>query len=110
LLGAWLALMRWAALLLAGCDTFAWGGCKPATTRQSVAGHLDLVRRARPVDDWIAAADTAPALKARLELTRRIRDFAVDRAEAARQPSYRRYAAWTGPAAVWNVVAAPDCR
>lgn len=101
LLGAWLAAT---ALLLAGCDTLAEAGY----LRQSVAGHLDIVWRARPVDDWIAAADTAPALKARLELTRRIRDFAVDALKLPDNQSYRRYAALDRPAAVWNVVAAPE--
>ena len=93
-----------ALALLAGCDTLADVGY----LRQSVAGHLDIVWRAKPVDDWIAAADTDPALKERLQLARRIRDFAVTDLKLPDNQSYRRYAALDRPAAVWNVVAAPE--
>ena len=92
------------ALGLAGCDTLAEAGY----LRQSVAGHLDIVWRSKPVDDWIAAADTPPALRERLELARRIRDFAVRELRLPEGASYRRYAALDRPAAVWNVVAAPE--
>ena len=73
--GRWTA--AWAALaagvLLAGCDTLA----SVDYLRQSVAGHLDLVRRAQPVGELIASADTPADLRERLQLARRIRDFAV---------------------------------
>lgn len=92
-----------ATLLLAGCDTL--------TTldyyRQSVVGHLDLVRRARPLDDWIAASDTDATLRARLQTARQIRSFAVSELHLPDNRSYRAYAALDRSAAVWNVVAAP---
>lgn len=90
--------------VLAGCHTLAEAGY----LRQSVAGHLDLVWRAKPVDTWIAAADTPPPLRTRLDLARRIRDFAVADLHLPDGASYRRYAALDRPAAVWNVVAAPE--
>lgn len=92
------------AVVLTGCDTLAEAGY----LRQSVTGHLDIVWRARPVDDWIAAADTPPALRERLALARRIRDYAVTELQLPDGASYRRYAALDRPAAVWNVVAAPE--
>jgi len=102
--GAVAAVALGAAALLAGCDTLASLGYY----RQSVAGHLGIVWRAKPVADWIAAADTEPALRERLQLAQRIRDFAVTELHLPDNNSYRRYAALDRPAAVWNVVAAPE--
>jgi predicted aminopeptidase len=99
-----LALLAAAGAALVGCDTLGAIGYY----RQSVAGHLDIVRRARPVQDWIDAADTEPALRERLALAQRIRDYAVRELKLPENRSYRSYAALDRPAAVWNVVAAPE--
>jgi predicted aminopeptidase len=90
-----------AAGLLAGCDTLGYYG-------QSVAGHLDILRRAKPLAEWIAEPGTEAALRERLVLAGRIRDFAVAELKLPDNRSYRRYAALDRPAAVWNVVAAPE--
>jgi predicted aminopeptidase len=86
---------------LAGCDTLGYYA-------QSIGGHLAIVNAARPVSDWIADPSTAPALRERLELTQRMRDFAVTELHEPDNESYRRYADLHRPAAVWNVVAAPE--
>jgi predicted aminopeptidase len=75
---------------------------------QSVAGHMELMRAARPVDDWLADPGADAALKARLELTRRLRAFAVSRLHLPDNASYQRYAEIGRSAVVWNVVAAPE--
>ena len=75
---------------------------------QSARGHLDLVRSARPVADWQADPATPAALKERLALSQRIRDFAVAELHEPDNASYRRYADLHRSAAVWNVVAAPE--
>ncbi|MES2887339.1 MAG: aminopeptidase [Pseudomonadota bacterium] len=74
---------------------------------QSISGHLDLVGRAKPVPQWLEAADTPEALKERLRLSQRMRDFAVDTLHLPNNDSYRLYADLQRPSAVWNVVAAP---
>ncbi|MFT4242405.1 MAG: aminopeptidase [Acidovorax sp.] len=74
---------------------------------QSVRGHLQIMQAAQPIDDWIARADIAPALRERLQLARRARAFAVAELGLPDNASYRRYADLKRPAAVWNVVAAP---
>lgn len=89
-----------ALLLLAGCGT--------AYLAQAVGGHLDLLQRARPVPDWIADPDTPPALRERLLLSQRMREFAVRELALPDSASYRRFAQLERPAAVWNVVAAPE--
>jgi predicted aminopeptidase len=75
---------------------------------QSIAGHLDLMQRARPVADWLADPATPPALRDRLQLAQRLRDFAVQQLALPDNASYRRYVDLQRPAAVWNVVAAPE--
>lgn len=87
-------------------------GCASVTERmgyywQSVSGHVRLMQAARPVDDWLADDTTSTALKAKLELSQRIRQFAVTELHLPDNASYRRYADLKRSAVVWNVVAAP---
>lgn len=88
------------ALLLGGCaDTRYYG--------QSITGHFQLMRAARPIDDWLAD-NTAPAtLKQRLLLAQGIRRFAVTDLHLPDNASYQRYADLQRRHVVWNVVAAP---
>ncbi len=96
-----LAALLAAACLGSGCSSLGYYG-------QSIGGHLDLVARARPVDDWTADATTTPELRERLALSQRIRAFAVTELALPDNRSYRRYADLNRPVAVWNVVAAPE--
>jgi predicted aminopeptidase len=97
------------ALVLAAVTVCLSTGCSTiGYYAQSVGGHLAIVRAARPVPDWLAEPATLPALKARLELSQRIRDFAVTELKEPDNASYRRYADLHRSAAVWNVVAAPE--
>ena len=75
---------------------------------QSVGGHLSLLHAAKPVPEWLADAQTDPALKEKLALSQRIRDYAVSELKLPDNASYRRYADLQRSAAVWNVVAAPE--
>jgi predicted aminopeptidase len=84
------------------------GGCSDLSYyRQSVGGHLDLMSRAKPVDDWLADGATPAQLKQRLALAKQMREFSVQVLKLPDNPSYRAYADLQRPAAVWNVVAAP---
>ncbi|CAM3800148.1 aminopeptidase [Roseateles saccharophilus] len=89
------------ALCLCGCSAVShWG--------QAAAGHLAIMRAARPVDDWLADPATPPELAERLRLAQQMRDFASARLALPDNNSYRRYADLHRPAVVWNVVAAPE--
>ena len=90
-----------AALALAGCSSAGY-------IAQSVTGHLDLLRRARPVPDWLADPATPAPLRERLLLATKVRDFAVTDLQLPDNRSYRRYADLQRSAVVWNVVAAPE--
>ena len=109
---------RWglaSALSLAGLTLLALGtlcatsGCSSIDyLGQSASGHLHLLASARPVKDAIADPATPEALRQRLELTQRMRAFAVTELHEPDNDSYRSYADLKRPAAVWNVVAAPE--
>ena len=87
--------------LTTGCSTLGYYA-------QSVGGHLNLVRSARPVPEWLADASSSAELKGRLALSQRMRDFAVTELKLPDNASYRRFADLKRAAAVWNVVAAPE--
>ncbi|QNP50079.1 aminopeptidase [Diaphorobacter aerolatus] len=74
---------------------------------QSFRGHMDLMGSARPLNDWINDTSQKPALRERLELALRARQFAIDELGLPDNASYRRYAQLGRSAAVWNVVGAP---
>lgn len=93
-------LAAFALCLGSGCSDLAY-------YRQSVQGHLDLLSRAKPVDEWIAQADTPATLKQRLALAKRMREFSVQVLQLPDNASYRTYADLQRAAAVWNVAAAP---
>ena len=88
------------ALGLAGCSSLSYYW-------QSVSGHLQMLNAARPVEDWLADAQTPEQLRQRLYLSQRIRSFAVDALKLPDNASYRRYADLKRSSVVWNVVAAP---
>jgi predicted aminopeptidase len=75
---------------------------------QSISGHLAMLHAARPVSDWLADPATPAPLRARLELSQRLRDFGIAELGLPDNASYRRYADIHRSAVVWNVVAAPE--
>ncbi|MFC5866039.1 aminopeptidase [Aquincola sp. GCM10022187] len=94
-----------AALLLAA----GLGGCGTAGYyAQAARGHLDMLARAKPVPEWLADGHTPAALRDRLALSQRIRDFAVSELQLPDNRSYRSYVDLGRGAAVWNVVATPE--
>ena len=100
---------RRAAAGLALAAALALGGCSTAGyLASSASGPLALLQAARPVDDWLADPATPAALRERLVLSQRMRDFAVAELHLPDNASYRRYADLRRPAAVWNAVAAPE--
>lgn len=97
-------MTAWAAAtvcMTSGCSTLDY-------YVHSVEGHLSLLHAAKPIPQWIASASVPSALKDRLVLSQRMRDFAVSELKEPDNASYRRYADLHRKAAVWNVVAAPE--
>ncbi len=100
LLGA-VVLAVAAVCLGSGCSSLGYYA-------QAAGGHIDLMQRARPVAQVLADDSTPEALRRHLQLSQRLRDFAVDELKLPDNGSYRRYADLQRPAVVWNVVAAPE--
>ena len=97
------------SLLLAGAAVCLTSGCSTVGyLAQAAGGHLDLLHRARPVADVEADPATPPALRERLQLSQRLRDFAVSELKLPDNNSYRRYADLQREAVVWNVVTASE--
>ncbi|MCY7316548.1 MAG: aminopeptidase [Rubrivivax sp.] len=96
-------------LLLAAATVCLTSGCSTlGYYAQAANGHLDLLQSARPVQHWIDDPATPPALRERLLLSQRLRDFAVAELKLPDNDSYRRHADLNRSAAVWNAVAAPE--
>ena len=95
------ALAAAAVCLGSGCSTVSYYA-------QAVNGHLDLLQSAKPVAQWTADPATPPAVRERLLLSQRMRDFAVTDLKLPDNNSYRKYADLNRPSAVWNTVAAPE--
>jgi predicted aminopeptidase len=100
-LAATLALAAASVCLTSGCSSLGY-------IAQSVSGHVHLLQAARPVDAWLHDDTTPAALRERLALSQRIRDYAISELKLPDNGSYRRYADLHRAAAVWNVVAAPE--
>jgi len=89
------------AALLPGCATIEYYA-------QAISGHLDILRRAHPIEEQLQGRATSARLKERLERVLVIRDFASRELGLPDNGSYRRYADVGRPYALWNVFAAPE--
>jgi predicted aminopeptidase len=96
-------LLLFAALapLVCGCGTARYYS-------QAVTGHLDLMRRASPIEEQIARDAYPAALKARLQTVLRIREFAGRELGLPDNGSYKSYADLGRQYVAWNVFAAPE--
>jgi len=95
------ALALGTVCLTSGCSSIGYYA-------QAASGHLSLLSKAKPVPDWLADDGVPQNVHDRLALSQRMRDFAVSELKLPDNASYRRYADLGRPAAVWNVVAAPE--
>ncbi|TFY99656.1 aminopeptidase [Ramlibacter rhizophilus] len=102
--GRLVALSLAAALGLGACAS----GTDLGYVWQSASGHLAMLNAARPVPDWVVDGQSPDKLKERLALSQHIRRFASRELKLPDNPSYTRYADLKRPAAIWNVVAAPE--
>jgi len=75
---------------------------------QAAHGQWQLMRARRPIDRVIADPSSSDALKARLQLVKDAREFAVTDLDLPDNQSYRTYSDLKRPFAVWNVVATPE--
>ena len=94
------AVVLAAAALLPGCADLGYYA-------QSIRGQAALLARREPIPRLLHAADTPPALKARLARVLEIRAFAGRELALPDNASYRSYVAVDRPYLTWVVFAAP---
>lgn len=98
--GGWLAAGLLAMGLLAGCRTVEFYS-------QAVGGQVGVLAKRRPIEKVMAETGDAE-LRERLELTRRLVEFARDELELPSGGSYGLYADLGRDHLVWVVYAAPE--
>lgn len=85
------------------------GGCASLDYyAQAVGGHLDVLRRARPIGEIAADPAADQGLKQRLAVVSRLREFASRELKLPDNGSYASYADLERPYVVWNVFATPE--
>lgn len=75
---------------------------------QAVSGQMELWRKSQPIETLIGDSRTDPKLRERLELVKRVRDFASAELALPDNGSYRKYADLQRPYVVWNVFATEE--
>ena len=98
-----------AALCAIVAGAVALGACSAVGYySQSIGGHLDVLRAARPIDDWLDDPATPEALRLRLAKVREMRRFAARELGLPDNRSYTTYADLKRPYVVWSVFATPE--
>lgn len=96
-------------ILLASLLLLALSACsKAAYYTQLAQGQMELLRARVPITELLAAADTGPALRARLRAVQHARRFASEVLALPDNDSYTDYAALPREFVVWNVFATPE--
>lgn len=95
------------ALLLAGL-ALPLGGCQLGYFGHLAAGQIEVLRARQPIEELVAAPDTDPALRARLEAVRDARAFAVEALELPDSGSFNSFVQLDRSYVLWNVFAAPE--
>jgi predicted aminopeptidase len=96
-----LGLAAAVALAAASCSTveYYWQGAR---------GQVEMLARARPIEQVVDDPAVDPRLKSRLGRIQAIRQFATAELGLPDNGAYRSYADLDRPYVVWNVVAAPE--
>jgi len=92
-------------LLLLG---LAESGCSIGYYWQASRGQMSIVQGREPVADLLEQAELEPALRARLELSQQVLQFAHTEMLLPDNGSYTTYFDTGHPYVVWNVFAAPE--
>lgn len=90
-----------ACLSLCACESISYYS-------QAAQGQWHILRGRTPIEEVINSGTAPKAIKAKLELTQRVRQFAKDRLALSRAGGYIDYVDIGRPYVVWNVFAAPE--
>ena len=74
---------------------------------QAIRGQWELIRKPKPIEQWLEAPTTDLELRRNLEVASLARQFAIHTLGLPDNKSYTRYADLERPFVVWSVVATP---
>ncbi len=107
-----LGIKTWQAIALLSIAALLGGASLSCSSvsyySQAVNGHVEVMEKRRPLETVISDPETDTALKERLALLLRMRDYATRELDLPENGSYRVYADVQRPYLVWNVFAAPE--
>jgi predicted aminopeptidase len=75
---------------------------------QSAMGHLQVMREAKPIEEWLSDETVPVAVREKLKQVQEIRAYAVREIGLPDNGSYKKYADLKRPFVVWNVFATPE--
>lgn len=90
-----------AGSLLIGCSTVNYYS-------QAVRGHMEVMGKARPIEDVLAEQDLPERVRDKLVLAQRVRAFLSEQMHLPDNGSYREYSDLGRPYVVWNIVATDE--
>lgn len=88
-------------VLLIGCSSVNY-------YTQAVRGHMEVMGKARPIEEVLAEPDLPTGVRERLVLAQQVRAFLSERMHLPDNGSYREYSDLGRPYVVWNVVATDE--
>jgi len=94
-------LLLTGALVLSGCSSVGYYS-------QAITGHLKLMSARQSIDKLLAADDTDPVLRGKLQTLIDARQYAVDALGLPENDSYHTYVETGRRAVTWNVVATEE--
>ncbi len=97
----WRLVVAVLMLTTGGCSTIGYYS-------QSIVGGASVLVHRQSIPELISDPDTPPALRRRLELAERIRNFASSELDLPNNASYRTYTDLKRDYVVWSVFAAPE--
>ncbi len=74
---------------------------------QAIRGQWELIRKPKPIEQWLEAPTTQDSLRENLYTAKQARQFAIEKLGLPDNKSYTRYADLGRPFVVWSVVATP---
>ncbi len=97
------SLIRYLAIVLC---IFLTGCSQLGYLAQAARGQLEITFSRKPIDEVLANNQVTPQTKERLELVKRIRQFAIEELDLPENSSYTTYSELGRRHVIWNVIAA----
>ena len=95
-------------LLIVTCFTIFSGCSSIGYYHQAASGHLSLMMSTSPIEEWLAAPDTRPSLRTKLQLAQQARQFAQNSLKLPVGDAFSDYTELERPWVLVNLVAVPE--